>query len=118
MTTLPLALSLGHIAGLLGRARTARGLAVSLGDPFLVDLPPVGGADGGTIGREALDTLASLYFAAEVEATYLPAVAEQLALQRFGLNLTDRSAAETMETLAAAMRQAWVDRALDRKSVV
>jgi hypothetical protein len=112
MTTLPLALSLDHVAALLGRARAAHGLAQSLGDPFLIDLPPMGGGGGDVISESSIEITASLYFAAEIEATVLPAVAEQLALNRFTLNLTDRGAADAMEALAAAMRDAWVDRTL------
>ena len=112
MTPLPLALSLGHVDALLGRARAARGRALSFtADPFLIDLPPVGGG-GGTVTQASLEIVASLYFAAEIEATYLPAVAEQLAVNRFSLNLTDRGAAEALEALANAMGAAWVDRSL------
>lgn len=112
MTPLPLALSLDHVAALLGRARAGSGWAAALSaDPFLLDLPPVHGA-GGTVTRAALETLASLYFAAEIEATYLPAVAEQIAQQRYSLNLTDPAAAEALETLATAMQRGWVDRSL------
>ncbi len=112
MTDLPLALSLGHVDALLGQARVARGRALSFtADPFLVDLPPMG-AGGGTVTEAALGIVGALYFAAEIETTYLPAVAEQLAEHRFTLNLTDRGAAEAMETLARAMADAWVDRRL------
>lgn len=115
MTPAPLALSLDHVARLLARARAA--LAVPLArtaaaDPFFLDLPPFDGGAGGAVTAPALEVIASLYFAAEVEGTYLPAVAEQLAENRYGLNLTDRGAAEALEALAAAMRGQWVDRTL------
>lgn len=113
--TLPLALSLDHVAQLLGRARAgslARPLGLpAQGDPFFLDLPAIGDA-GGTVTAPAVETMASLYFAAEVEGTYLAPVAEELAQNRFGLNLTDRAAAEALEQLARAMRGDWVGRPL------
>jgi hypothetical protein len=115
MTAAPLALSLDHVARLLGRARAALALPVArtaAADPFFLDLPPFDGGAGGVVTAPALEVIASLYFAAEVEGTYLPAVAEQLAEHRFGLNLTDRGAAEALEALAAAMRGDWVNRSL------
>ncbi|MCB1369843.1 MAG: hypothetical protein KDJ78_03440 [Rhodobacteraceae bacterium] len=115
MTPAPLALSLDHIARLLGRARAVAGqpLARSAsGDPFFLDLPAFDGGAGGIVTQANLEVIGSLYFAAEVEGTYLPAVAEQLAEHRFGLNLTDRAAAEALETLAGAMRHEWVNRGL------
>lgn len=111
MTTAPLALSLGHVSQLLASARAARAFSVTAStDPFLIELPAYDG--GGTVTQASLEVLGSLYFAAEVEATYLPAVAEELASNRYGLNLTDRGAAEELEKLASAMRREWVDRRL------
>ena len=112
---LPLALSLAHATALLGRARAGGGLrlarSAAAGDLF-IDLPDLGGGAAGEVSAAALETMASLYLAAEVEETYLPAVAEQLALHRFGLNLTDAGAAAELERLAEAMDGAWVGREL------
>jgi hypothetical protein len=111
----PLALSLGHVAALIARARNGYGQVLAFtaaADPLLIDLPPFDGGVGGNITQASMEIIASLYFAAEIEGTYLPAVAEQLAEHRFGLNLTDQAAAEALEALVREMRQAWVDRTL------
>lgn len=111
---LPLGLSLVHMADLLGLARSAQAgpLARSAAlDPFHLDLPPVDGA-AAALDAASLGVLAALYFAAEIEATYLPAVAEELVKNRFGLNLTDRGAAEAMEALARATEHGWINRDL------
>lgn len=116
----PLALSLSLAEGLLARAsgraadRRPAGLAQGLtaADRLFVDLPGLGGGGAGRLDAQAAEILAALYFAAETEETFLPAVAEELARNRFGLNLTDRGAAEALEALAAAMRGHWVGRAL------
>lgn len=113
MTQAPLALSLGHVDRLLGRARAAQSLAhTASADPYFIDLPAYDGGAGGPVTQSAIEIVASLYFAAEVEATYLPAVAEELAGNRYGLNLTDQTAAQALETLAVEMSGAWVDRRL------
>jgi hypothetical protein len=109
-----LALSLSHVATLLARARTGYGRVLAFTaatDPLQIDLPPFDGGVGGNVTQAAIEILSSLYFAAEIEGTYLPAVAEQLAENRFGLNVTDAGAAEALETLAREMRRAWVERA-------
>jgi hypothetical protein len=112
MTSLPLALSLGHVDGLLAHARAAQSFSyTTAADPFLIDLPAYDGG-GGEVTQASLEVIGALYFAAEIEATYLPAVAEQLAENRYGLNLTDRGAAEALEKLATEMRHEWVDRRL------
>lgn len=82
------------------------------GDPYFVDLPGHRGGLGGAIRSEALQVVAALYFAAEIEGTYLMSVGEELAAARFTLNLTDREAALRLEELAAAMEEGWVPRAL------
>ncbi|MGQ0564368.1 MAG: hypothetical protein ACT4OK_04775 [Gemmobacter sp.] len=110
MIHLPLALSLDHTAALIASARAGRAFGRTASDGFLIDLPAYDGF--GTLARSDLEVMAALYFAAEVELTGLPLVAEALAEQRFALNLTDRGAAEALETLAAAMRDKWIDRAL------
>jgi hypothetical protein len=111
MMSMPLALSFGHVDGLLAHARAAQSFSyTTASDPFLIDLPAYDG--GGEVTQASLEVIGSLYFAAEVEATYLPAVAEQLAEHRYALNLTDRGAAEALEKLATEMRHEWVDRRL------
>lgn len=115
MSAPPLVQSLGHVATLLDRARPgfAGAMAFSAGgDPYFIDLPAFQGGAGGTISPQAMQVLASLYFLAEIEGTYLPAVAEELTNTRFTLNLSDRDAVQGLETLAGQMRQAWVDRTL------
>lgn len=107
----PLALSLGHVARLLEGARAAQSLSFAASvDRLLIDLPSYHGGDA--VSATAVEVMAALYFAAEVETTYLPAVAEELAQHRFGLNLTDAGAAEALEALATQMRGRWVDRTL------
>lgn len=112
----PLALSLALADGLLARAATrgAAGVAQSLaaGDALFVDLPGLGGAGAAQLDARSAEILAALYFAAEAEETYLPAVAEELTRHRFGLNLTDRGAAQALEGLAVAMRGDWIGREL------
>lgn len=114
MSATPLALSLEHVSRLLGRARGAGGGAArTLGtDPYFIDLPAYGGAGGDAVSASSLAVIASLYFAAGVEETYLPAVAEELARNRYGLQLTDREAAEALENLAREMETRWVGRTL------
>lgn len=106
--------SLGHVSALLDRARPGfvGALALSGSDPYYIDLPEFRGGAGGTVTAQAMQVLASLYLLAEIEGTYLPAVAEELAANRFTLNLTDRTAAQKLEELADQMRRAWVDRSL------
>lgn len=114
MTPPVLVQSLGHVASLLDRARpgfAATALSAS-GDRYTIDLPEFHGGAGGTVTPQAMQVLASLYLLAEIEGTYLPAVAEELASRRFTLNLTDRAAAQKLEELATRMRRAWVDRTL------
>jgi hypothetical protein len=111
---LPLALSFAHVAGLLAQAhahKATRWARTAALDPFHLDLPPVDGA-GAQVDASSLGVLGSLYFVAAIEATYLPAVAEELARNRFGLNLTDSTAAELMEDLARAMESGWIGRDL------
>ena len=108
---LPLALSLAHINALLTDARGGAWARTAALDPFHLDLPPVDGA-GDLVDAASLGVLASLYFVAGVEATFLPAVAEELARNRFGLNLTDHAAAAAMEDLAQAMERGWIGRDL------
>lgn len=117
MSSAPLSLSLDHVDRLLGRARGAGSPALTLargagGDPLFIDLPAYAGPGGAAPDRRGIEVMASLYFAAEVEATFLPAVAEELAKNRFGLQLTDRGAAEALEALARAMERNWVARPL------
>lgn len=113
MTQLPLALSLEHISQLLNGARAAQAFAAPFSsNPYFVDLPIYNGGIGGAVTKSSVEIIASLYFAAKVEATYLPAVAEQLAENRYGLHLTDQGAAEALESLATEIRGDWVDRAL------
>ncbi|MCL6285097.1 hypothetical protein M3P21_16325 [Ruegeria sp. 2012CJ41-6] len=107
--------SLDHVASLLDRARPGFPAAVAMGlggDPLFIDLPEYRGGLGGQISAEALQVVAALYFSAEIEGTYLMSVAEELAANRFTLNLTDREAAERLERLADAMQQGWVGRDL------
>jgi len=114
LPALPLAQSLGHAEALLRRARGAGGgwaRAASAADLF-IDLPAHPGLSGGLTSPAAIETLAALYFAAELEGTHLVSVAELLAVERFSLNLTDRSAAEALEALAQAQRRRWVERTL------
>lgn len=108
---LPLALSFAHVAALLALARGGHLARTAALDPFHLDLPPVDGA-GAAVDAGSLGVLASLYFVTAVEGTYLPAVAEELARNRFGLNLTDRAAAAAMEDLAQAMEHGWIGRDL------
>ncbi|GAA3876828.1 hypothetical protein [Celeribacter arenosi] len=114
MTDAPLSSSLALARSLLDRARPHAGLgaAFSNGSPFIIDLPDYHGGLGARIDTNALRTLASLYFNAEIEGTYLLAVAEELAGARFTLNLDDVDAARRLEEFAAAMRREWVDRTL------
>ena len=82
--TLPLALSLGHVAALLERARTAHGLALAFRSRPIRSSSTCRRSTAASVGVSAslaIEITASLYFAAEIEATYLPAVAEQLAVQ-------------------------------------
>ncbi|MGL4321757.1 MAG: hypothetical protein ACRCS3_12930, partial [Paracoccaceae bacterium] len=111
MMHLPLALSLAHVNALLADARGGRMARTAALDPFHLDLPPVDGTGAGLDGS-SLGVLASLYFVAAVEGTYLPSVAEELARNRYGLNLTDRAAAQAMEDLAQAMERGWIGRDL------
>ncbi|MEQ9258877.1 MAG: hypothetical protein RIG84_07240 [Roseovarius sp.] len=116
MSAPPLSLSLAFSRELLSQAGPGygRGFALAAGgeDPFFIDLPAFQGGLGGRVTAEALRVLASLYFTAEVEGTYLMAVAEELAQARFTLNLTDAEAARKLEDLATRMRGGWVPRAL------
>lgn len=113
---LPLSRSLTHLDRLLVRARPGfvGAVAQALGgrDPYFVDLPGYQGGIGGRIQPETLQIIAALYFAAEIEGTYLMSVGEELASARFTLNLTDREAALRLEQLATAMQDAWVTREL------
>ncbi len=111
ISDLPLALSLAHVDALLAHARGGLWARTATLDPFHLDLPPVDGA-GAAVDAASLGVLASLYFVAAVEGTYLPAVAEELARNRFGLNLTDQAAAQAMEDLAQAMERGWISRDL------
>ena len=115
MSELPLVQSLSHVATLLERARPSFARTATFtngGDPLFIDLPVFTGGAAGTVSAQAVQVLGSLYFLAEIEGTYLPSVAEEIANNRFTLNLTDREAAQALETLASRMRQDWVDRSL------
>ncbi|MFN2166222.1 MAG: hypothetical protein ACK2U9_08150, partial [Anaerolineae bacterium] len=115
MSPAPLEQSLAHVAALLDRARPGFAAPLALaagGDPYFVDLPAFQGGLGGTLTPQAMQVLASLYFIAEVEGTYLMSVAEELATARFTLRLDDRAAAERLEALADAMHHGWVERGL------
>lgn len=105
--------SLAHVDALIGSCGRSRAFALALtADPFLIDLPVYGGAGGALVTPEAMRILASLYFMAEIEGTFLLPVAEELAATRFTLNIHDREAARLMEQLATAMRGDWIDRDL------
>ncbi len=115
MSVPPLDQSLSHVAALLERARPGFAAPMALaagGDPYFIDLPAYQGGVGGMVTPQALQVLASLYFLAEVEGTYLMPVAEELAAARFTLRLSDHAAAERLEALAEAMRHGWVERGL------
>ncbi|MFV0385042.1 hypothetical protein [Paracoccus sp. (in: a-proteobacteria)] len=113
-SALPLSRSLAHLDRLLQRARPgfAGATAFSGGDPLFIDLPDYRGGLAGQIRPESMQVVAALYFAAEIEGTYLMSVGEELAQARFTLNLTDRDAARAIEDLAQAMEQGWVGRDL------
>lgn len=105
--------SLTHVDALIGSCGRSRAFALALmGDPYRIDLPAYGGAGGALVTPEAMRILASLYFMAELEGTFLLSVAEELASARFTLDISDREAARLIEQLATAMRGDWIDRDL------
>lgn len=114
--TLPLSRSLAHVDSLLARARPGFGATLargfSAGDPYFVDLPDYRGGLAGQVSAESLQVIAALYFAAEVEGTFLMSLGEELAGSRFTLNLRDREAALRLEELAEAISGDWVGRDL------
>lgn len=102
--------SLAYVQTLLDGARPKWPGAqdFSAQDAF-VDLPDFQGGLAAQIGSAELRTLASLYFLAELEETYLISTAEELSRQRFNLNLTDTNAAQKLEELAIGMQGSWID---------
>ena len=108
----PLAASLALSRDLLAAARPFGGMGRTLSglDALEIDIPAYHGGLGARLDAPALRTLASLYFCAEIEGTYLMAVAEELAQARFTLNLGDMEAARQLEDFATAMRRDWVPR--------
>ena len=109
-SALPLSSSLAHVGALLDQARPQFSGARSLGLPdAFIDLPAFEGGLSANVSAAELRTVASLYFLAELEGTYLIAVAEELGRARFSLNLTDSDAAQALEDLATHLAGDWVD---------
>ena len=110
MTAPLLGRSLAHVDALLASA--APGFALSFADFNLIDLPVYRGGQAANVTPEAMRTLASLYFLAELEGTHMISVAEELATARFSLNLRDHDAAQKLDDLVRAMQGQWLSRDL------
>ncbi len=116
MTAAILSHSLAHVDALLASASPA--FALTLADLNLIDLPVYRGGQAANITPDAMRTLASLYFLAELEGTHLISVAEELATARFSLNLRDTDAAQKLDDLVRAMQGNWLDRDLRNRIFV
>lgn len=110
MTVPLLGRSLAHVDALLASA--APGFALSFADYNLIDLPVYRGGQAANVTPEAMRTLATLYFLAELEGTHMISVAEELATARFSLNLRDTDAAQKLDDLVRAMQGNWLNRDL------
>lgn len=111
MTAAVLPRSLSLLARLLAQPAT-----LTLGardDPLAINLPPLGpGAGGAPLDQRTIETMAALYFQAELEQAAVIPVAEVLADARFTLEVRDAGTAQQLEAFAKHSKGNWYARNL------